>query len=110
MAQEFDRDTTFTDWKKVSYSLRQEWEYVNGPARATEGCTPGTRDANNDGKTPQMFLDEVNHFIKGRRSQGYGKLIPEERALLTLDELLGLRLYSGPAYQMLNGFLRQVSI
>ena len=35
--------------------------------------------------------------------------MPESHAFLTLDEVLAVRLYSGPSYQPLNNFLRQVA-
>ena len=109
MLQEFSRDSSWKDWKGVSYSLRECWQYVTGPASRKEGCTPGTRDDNNEGKTPEQFQDETNHFITERRRSGLGTNLPESYALLTRDEVLAVRLYSGPAYQPLNGFLRQVS-
>jgi len=51
MEQEFARDLEWVDYKGVDYSLREEWEYVNGPAKETRGRTPGVRDEGNDGKT-----------------------------------------------------------
>jgi len=109
MLQEFSRDLSWKDWKGVRYSLRECWQYVTGPASRKEGCTPGTRDANNNKKAPETFRDEANHHIIERRTSGLGNNLPESYALLTLDEVLAVRLYSGPAYQVLNGFLRQVS-
>jgi hypothetical protein len=109
MDMECDRDTTWTDWKHKTYSLRDEYAYVNGTAKVAMNCTPGTRDEHHDGWTPQHFLQEANAYITERRKQGYGTLIPEEKALLTIEEVVALRLYSGPAYQILNDFLRQVS-
>ena len=35
-------------------------------------------------------------------------MLPEDSAYLTLDEVLAVRLYSGPAFQPINEFLRQV--
>ena len=107
-AQEFSRDTMWTNWKGKSYTLRGEWAYVTGTARSKEGCTPRTRDANNVGKTPEDFLALGNKWIRARRAEGVGVLMPESHALLTLDEVLAVRLYSGPCYQPLNAFLRQV--
>ena len=56
------------------------------------------------------FLREINEFITQRRAQGStgGRQMPAEHALLNLDEVLSVRLYSGPAYQLINGFLRQI--
>ena len=115
MAQEFARDHTWTDWKGGAYSLREEWAYVSGAAVATPGCTPGTRDADNGGKTPVDFMEEVNAHIRRRREQaeqrggGAKPLLLEKDAFLTLDEVLAIRLYSGPSYQPINTFLRSVS-
>lgn len=112
MQHEFLRDgpsSVWTDWKGVSYTSRAEWAYVNGPAARKEGCTPGTRDADNDGKTPQQFLDLCNAFIRQRRDSGLGTLLAADHAFLSLDEVLAVRLYSGPAYQPINTFLRQIS-
>ena len=112
MEGEFLRDgpsSTWKDWKGVTYTSRREWEYVNGPAKRKEGCTPGTRDAENDGKTPQQFLELMNAFIRQRREQGHGTMLDDAHAYLSLDEVLAVRLYSGPAYQPINTFLRQIS-
>jgi len=107
MKREFDRNVEWTDWKGNRYTLRDEWRYVNGPAVPLEGCTPGVRDADNGGKTPLQFLEDTSAFIKSRRSEGNGLLIPEDCALLSLEEVLSIRLYSGPAYQVINEFMRQ---
>lgn len=109
MAQEFARDHSWLDWRGAAYSLRGEWAYVNGPAACTPGCTPGTRDANNDGKMPRQFQDEANALIRSRRAEGCGVAMGERDAFLTLDEVLAVRLYSGPSYQPINAFLRAVA-
>ena len=115
MEQEFARETTWKDWKGTDYSLRAEWAYVIGPAAAKEGCTAGTRDMNNDGMTPEQFRARVNELIsKSRdviamRGAGVGELMTEEDAFLTLDDIIAIRLFSGPAYQPINRFLREVS-
>lgn len=75
------------DWKHVRYTLKQEWAYVSRPARRKEGCTPGIRDSNNDGKTPEEFLSEVNSHIQECRAKGWGLELPVEHALLLLDEI-----------------------
>ena len=109
MDMECDRDTKWSDWKSKAYSLREEYAYVTGLAKARLACTPGTRDEHHNEWTPQQFLDEANTYISERRAQGYGRLVPEDKAMLGMDEVVALRLYSGPAYQILNGFLRQIS-
>ena len=109
MENEFSRNDLWTDWKGAKYNGRTEWAYVNGPASTKPGCTPGTRDTENDGKTPQQFLDLANAYIAQRRQSGNGSMLAEEYAYLSLDEVLAVRLYSGPAYQPINTFLRQIS-
>lgn len=109
MEQEFDRDFTWTDWKGKSYSLRAEWNYVIGSALPAANCTPGTRDAANFGKTPQHFLNIVNDHVRAQRAAGYGTHIAESQSELSLQEVLGIRLYSGPCFQPINTFLRQLS-
>ena len=109
MELEFDREMSWTDWHDVRYCARAEYAYVCGPAVEKAECTPGTRDANNSGKTREDFLEEVNAFIKGRREGGHGLFLAEQYAFLTLNEVTALRLYSGPAYQPINAFLRNVT-
>ena len=92
MKDEFTRPDSWTDWRGVSYTSTAEWEYVNGLAQKQEGCTPGTRDADNNGKTPKKFLDNINRFIEERRSQGHGTMLHKDHAHLTLDEVLAVRL------------------
>ena len=99
LEQEFSRDYRWKDWKGVSYRLVDEYAYVCGPAAKKEGCTPGTRDANNDGTTLDEFVAEVNEKIRARRALGHGAMLPEAHAFLTREEVIGIRLYSGPAYQ-----------
>mmetsp|Transcript_10032 Transcript_10032/g.33142 ORF Transcript_10032/g.33142 Transcript_10032/m.33142 type:complete len:689 (-) Transcript_10032:115-2181(-) len=108
MSLEFDREMKWRDRNGVEYTLRECWAYVNGPAIASDNCTPGVRDERNAGKTPTDFLAEANSWIKLQRDASGGGKLPEEFAFLTLDEVLGVRLYSGPAYEPINTFLRQV--
>lgn len=82
---------------------------MRGRAKRADDRTPGTRDEHNDGKTPEKFLASANGFVLSRRRKGVGMQLPEEAAFLTLDEVLAVRLYSGPAFQPINVFLRQVA-
>ena len=77
MELEFDRDFTWIDWKGVHYELRKEWAYVCGPADPKKGCTPGTRDEGNRGRTPEDFLEIVNKFIQDRRAEKIGIFLDE---------------------------------
>lgn len=86
------------------------YAYVCGVASRREGCTAGTRDDGwNDGKSAADFEERVNAFIRERHAEGHGTLRSVESALLTREEVLAVRLYSGPAYQPINGFLRQLA-
>ena len=110
MAAEFDRGADWVDWKGVSYSLRAEWRYAAvGPAVRCEGCTPGTRDAHNEGRWPSDFLEVANRHIDARRAAGVTGEMPSEFAYLSLEEVIALRLYTGPAHIPINRFLRQLA-
>ena len=109
MAQEFDRDFAWTDWLGSEYTLRAEFEYCAGVASRLEACTAGVRDAANGGCTPHDFRARVNEHIRARRQLGLGINLDEDHAFLTLDETLAVRLYSGPAFQPINVFLRQIA-
>ena len=128
LEHEFTREHAWRDRADVAYTLRECWEYVVGPAVALRGCTPGTRDEHNAGKTPQEFQRAANSHIQrsrlwqaggvrlslaiGRRGGGsvvvatcswirdeaaHAAQLPEPQALLSRDEVLAIRLYTGPA-------------
>ena len=61
------------------------------------------------GKGPQQFQQEANDRIQQRRAEGHGVALGERDALLALDEVLAVRLYSGPSYQPINAFLRAIA-
>ena len=113
MKDEFDREdvpvAVWTDWKGTTYRAREEWEYVNKAACKKEDCTSGVRDERNDGMLPEDFEKKVNDHIRDRRKKDYGKELREEHAFLTRDEVLAVRLYTGPSYQPINNYLRQIS-
>ena len=48
-------------------TLAQVWDYVNGCAARLEGCTPGIRDANNDGKAARGGLEAWERCVFERR-------------------------------------------
>ena len=130
MEQEFTRPRPpFVDWRGVTHQLSGLWAYATGTARAAadDGTGIGARDAGNDGMTPMDFLARANAHVKHRRAEFVSKragrsystdstdgfdpallLLNEVDALLTLDEVLAVRLYSGPAFQPINAFLREV--
>ncbi|CAK0821991.1 unnamed protein product, partial [Prorocentrum cordatum] len=109
MEMEFGRAQTWTDWKGVSYSLQECWQYVCGPAEERDGCTPGTRDRGNSGVTPSGFRDRISGRSRTAGARA-GAGTSRSYALLTHEEVLAVRLYSGPAYDPLNRFLRQASL
>lgn len=107
--EEFDRDFSWTDYNGKQYNLKDEMAYVMGAAERKEGCTPGVRDdGENHGKEPTWFMERANAHIAARRMERWGLHIPVEKALLVTEEVLGIRLYSGPAYQPLNEYLREI--
>jgi len=109
MEDEFHRDLQWTDWKGVSYSAREEWAYVTGVARRTPGCSMGVRDEEHDGLRHEDFEARARHFVEERRARGCGLRLPLAHAFLSRDEVLAVRLYTGPAYQPINTFLRQIA-
>ena len=58
---------------------------------------------------PADFMSRANQFIAKRREGDIGTALPAEHAFLTLDEVIAIRLYTGPAYQPINGFLRAIA-
>ena len=120
--QECSREMDFTDWAGQCFNLASEWRYVCG----ISGQLPG-RDRGHAGKTPADFLAQANERIRARREvqlreaqaaqendDGAQSLLApcrlrEEHAYLTREEVLAVRLYTGPAYQPINDFLRQLA-
>ena len=109
MQQEFERDLTWRDWHGTEHTLRDEWGYCNGVASRCEGCTPGTRDEHHEGMTAQDFCERANALVRSRRAAGLGLSRSEDHAFLTLSETVAVRLYSGPSYQPINTYLRQIA-
>ena len=108
MSDEFARDYEWGAWDGSSFSLRAEWAYVTGEATpSTLGCW-GERDPLSAGKLPEDFQSDINTFIFERRRSGLGSM-SGDRAPLTRDEVLALRLFTGPAYIPINAFLRRIS-
>ena len=138
LEDEWQRVHAWSDWKGITYTMREEWAYVTGVARRTPGRTAGTRDMDHAGKTVEDFVEDINSHVRKRRGEpiethcllkhtarlsevcsrgsparaaaaGFGAQLHEEDALLTREEVLAVRLYSGPGYQPVNEFLRQVA-
>eukprot|EP01006_Ploeotia_vitrea_P060140 TRINITY_DN75367_c0_g1_i1.p1 TRINITY_DN75367_c0_g1~~TRINITY_DN75367_c0_g1_i1.p1 ORF type:complete len:662 (+),score=42.20 TRINITY_DN75367_c0_g1_i1:263-1987(+) len=103
MQQEWERDhkwTTYYAGRIADHSGKHEWDYVLNPTK----CAPGAaRDNGHDGFSIEKYRTIVNEHI--------AKVAPQDKRhiQLTYDEIIGLRLYTGPAYVMMNEFLREVS-
>ena len=99
MEDEWCRATTkWVDWKGVEYTGSGCWQYVTGPATPAD-CTPGRRDAANAGMLPADFVERANAFVASREA-----LLARPLQRLTEEEVLAVRLYTGPAYQPINGW------
>jgi len=93
MEMEFGRVQTWTDWKGVSYTLQQCWQYVTGAAEERSGCTPGIQDKGNIGMTLDDFRNLINKKIEERRLEGWGTDLAETYAFLTREEVLSIRFF-----------------
>ena len=80
---------------------------MTGVARRKPGCTPGIRDESNEGLTLSDFLERANAFIAGRREQGYGRGFGSAGWLVE-EEVIAVRLYTGPCFAPINQFMRQI--
>ena len=111
MEQEFSRQMSWTDRRGgVEHTLVGEWKYVNGEATRTLIAGIGERDVTHEGWLPADFLRNANELIRKRREEDKSlkDRLPESHAYLSLDEVLAIRLYSGPAFAPINIFLRQL--
>jgi hypothetical protein len=97
MAEEWGRDHQWTDWTGASFSGSKEFDYVWSQAALEKA---NGIDKGHDGwmlaDFRQIYLDQV--AAVGGRSE----LVP------TIEEVAAARLYTGPAYVKLNGFMRLV--
>jgi hypothetical protein len=109
MEQEWRRNEKWADWKGIAYSAWEEWEYVQGKALGSEkrGSGVGEHDYGHEGWTLKRFKQEANNYVEDQADSL--QLDPDEYQLLTLDEVIALRLYTGPGYTPVNKFLREVS-
>jgi hypothetical protein len=100
MAEEWARDHCWADWTGGKFGGRAEWDYVwSEPAVEGRGGNPNF-DKGHGGMRlvdfRRLFVDQV--AVAG----GGDELVP------TLEEVAAARLYTGPAYVKLNGFMRLV--
>ena len=97
MAQEMERDDKWTDWAGTEYSALREYQYV-AYEEAVEQQTPvGWREKSCAKFTLSMYIARINDFISTAGGDE-----------LTRDEVIACRLYTGPMYQKINGFLRNL--
>jgi hypothetical protein len=100
MAEEWARDHQWTDWTGGSFSGRVEFDYVwSEPAVEGRGGMPNFDKGHGGMRLAdfrQLFVDQV------AAAGGGDELVP------TLEEVAAARLYTGPAYVKLNGFMRLV--
>ena len=123
MEQEWLRDERWKAHDGSHFSAALEYAYARGtagqvprsrsvgePPISTEGFLDtfaGRRDELNAGVTLQDFVERANAYVHERAAiEG----LPVEPSLHLLDreEVLSLRLYTGPGYQVINNFLREM--
>ena len=109
MEQEFGREKRWVDRYGEEHTLRGVYEYVTGKAQFVNSKN-GKRDERHNDWTVDDFMNVINGHIEARRTADAECRIalPEEECELTRDEVIAVRLYSGPAFQPINEFLRQV--
>jgi hypothetical protein len=119
MRQEWMRDDKWRARDGKSISGAEEFLYVEGEASEKQTFA-GVRDQNNVGKRPHEFQKKINEKLVERAKMHNVEMwlgeFPEDAHtcplgsswLLTLDEVLAVRLYTGPAFQPLNQWLRNV--
>ena len=100
MAEEWARDHRWTDWEGESFGGRREWAYVwSQPAVEGRGGIAGF----DQGHGGWRLADFRQLYVERVAAAGGGdELVP------TLEEVAAARLYTGPAYVKLNGFMRLV--
>jgi hypothetical protein len=113
----------------------EEWAYVTSPVGVVRraGSGVGARDKGRRGWNLSRFQEVVNEYVKGKHkraaekgreekgrrasrggaagaaSSGNDDGGEEEVLLLTVEEVAAIRLYTGPGYQPVNNFLREVT-
>ena len=100
MQEEWARDHVWSDWQGKSFSGMAEWSYVwDDAAVENRGGVQGF-DQGHAGWRLQDFHQQYADLI--------GVLGVGIEFLPTLEEIAAARMYTGPAYVVLNGFMRQV--
>jgi hypothetical protein len=108
MEMEFARNDKWKEWNGKAYSGWVEYEYVvHGRAvyDLPSDEVDRQRDKGHDGWTIDEFHQQINlQVIENGHKRGI-----EDPPLLNKNEVIGLRLYTGPAYVPINVFLREVA-
>ena len=103
---EWARNDRWFNWKGVEFSGWKEFKYVTGVAvydlDENQKCT---RDKGHGGWTVDKFCARIDDYVR-TTAHNKGKW---DAQLLEREEVLAIRLYTGPAYQPINDFLREVS-
>jgi hypothetical protein len=99
MVEEWGRDHIWTDWTGGEFRGSKEWDYVwSQPAVEKVLPSGAIFDQGHDGwrlaDFRQLLVEQV------AAAGGGEELVP------TLEEVAAARLYTGPAYVKLNGFMR----
>ena len=118
MAQEWLRGDIWSARDGRTFVASEEWAYVVGIAGAEPVSSgslhgkfqlktfAGLRDDGNEGMSVNSFMERANAYMRTRASTLRLKLGQE--AYLTAEEVIAVRLYSGPGFHPLNKWLRNV--
>jgi hypothetical protein len=104
MAEEWARNHRWVDWTDAVFFGQDEWDYVwNRKAEEGRGG-----NANFDKGHGGMRLVDFRQLLVDQVAAAGGNVCDDE-LVPTLEEVAAARLYTGPAYVKLNGFMRLVS-
>ena len=98
MAEEWARDHRWTDWEGESFGGRREWDYV-----WSQPAVENTKTGFDKGHGGWRLADFRQQYVE-RVAAGGG----DDELVPTLEEVAAARLYTGPAFEKLNGFMRLV--
>ena len=116
LAQEWERNESWEAHDGLRFTAAAEYDYVLGAAGAIPAehaqtfsleTSAGTRDEGSKGQTLADFVAAINQHVADRLTQK-GMALEPERHLLTEEEVIAIRLYTGPGYQPINTFLREM--
>ena len=110
------RNDRWADKAGHNFNAADEYAYASGiagePPAGTESSFPmttfaGQRDKQNKGKTLADFVRIANDYVTQRAAE-QGLELDLKNDTLKPEEVLAIRLYTGPGYQMINTFLREM--